>query len=350
MATFFDDFETLRRMTPRLGLMNFRPKNSQFCNYTLEAEDCHFTMGSDFIKSCQYNYWCYHNEKCLDCSYCRQCIECFECVDSVKCVRSAYLQDCEECIDCSYCYDCQSLRDCFACIGLWRKQFYIFNKAYSKDAYEKTVAKLRKKTPEQLRELFREVKRKRPHAYMHQQLNEGVCTGDYISGSNTVHHSFDLDRCTASAYLNNAINCTNCFDISFAGEPPVHSCYEIMSGMGLEQCMFCVSCWYGKNLGYCEYCFECTDCFGCSGLRGKSNYILNQPFTPEEYQKKTAEIKAQMRRDGIYGTWFPSPYSFADTLASDGPACIDHFTHKKILPNRTAEPLLRQHIQLPKTY
>ena len=42
-----------------------------------------------------------------------------------------------------YCYLCLSCQNCFGCIGLRNKQYHIFNKPYSKEAYEQKVKELR---------------------------------------------------------------------------------------------------------------------------------------------------------------------------------------------------------------
>lgn len=328
--SFFDQFEKLRLNVPRLTLMNFKAKNSPYCNYTYKCANCHYSMGSDYLEDSHYNYWCYHNTNCTDCSYCRNCDNCYECLDSKNCSASSFLQDCEDCIDAAYCFDCQSLKDCFACIGLWRKQYYIYNKSYSKEEYFKTLQKLKKKPSEELRELFREVKKNRPHVFMHENHNETRCTGDYVYHSKNCFFCFDAEYCEDSTYLNNAINCRESHDISFAGEPPVKRCYEIMSGLGIEDCMFCSTCWHGKNLSYCEYCFQCEYCFGCIGLKDRKFYILNIPYKPDEYFKKTAEIISEMKRDKIYGKWFDSSYPCEDSLLLDINACITHsYTNKK---------------------
>lgn len=312
--TFFDQFEKLRLNVPRLALMNFKEVRSPNCNYTFECTDSYYSVGSDFLKSCSYNYWGYHNVNCIDCSYCRGCEDCFECLDCKNCYNNCYLQDCENCSNCSYCFDCQSLKDCFACIGIWRKQYHIYNKPYSKEDYYKTLEKLKKKTPEQLYELFSEVKKNRPHIFMHENHNIGECNGDYIYRSKNCSMCFDAEHCRDSAYLNNTINCYDCFDISFAGEHPLKGCYEIMSGIELTDCVFCATCWHGKDLKYCEYCFRCEYCFGCVGLKNRRFYILNIAYSPDEYFKKTDEIKTWMKHDGIYGKWFTSAYPAEDSL------------------------------------
>ena len=141
---------------------------------------------------------------------------------------------------------------------------------------------------------------------MHQNRNKDQCSGDYIYNSKSCVYCFDIENCTESLYLNNAINCSDCIDMSFAGEASIKHSYEIMSGMGLSDCMFCSVCWYGKTLEYCEYCFECENCFGCIGLKNKKFYIFNMPYKPADYFKKMEEIKAEMKRSEKYGEWFPS--------------------------------------------
>ena len=313
---FLEQFEKLRFNVPRLALMNFKESNSPYGNYTFECVDSYYSIGSDYLKNSHYNYWSYHNKNCVDCSYSRDCEDCYECLDCKNCFNNTYLQDCEDCSNCSYCYDCQSLRDCFACIGIWRKQYYIFNKPYTKEKYYETLEKLKKKSPEELHALFREVKGNRPHVAMHENRNEKGCTGDYVYKSRDCQNCFDAENCGGSAYLNNTINCTESFDISFAGEPPVRRSYEIMSGMGLEDCLVCSACWHGKFLEYCEYCFECEYCFGCVGLKNRKFYILNVAYEPDEYFKKVTQIKAAMKEQGAYGRWFSSAFPLEDSLAA----------------------------------
>ncbi|MFA6520838.1 MAG: hypothetical protein WCT53_00410 [Candidatus Gracilibacteria bacterium] len=276
------------------------------------------------MKDSHYNYWSYFNIDSIDCSYCRNCEGSFECVDCKNCLDSTFLQDCEDCTRCDYCYDCQNLEDSFACIGLWRKKYHIFNKPYTEEKYIELVNKLKKKPPEELRKLFKEVKRNRPHVFMRQNRNKGECTGDYISNSKSSQYCFDTEKCSNCCYMNNAISCTDCMDISFAGEASVKDCYEIMSGMGIEHSMFCSNCWYGKSLQYCEYCFNCEYCFGCVGLKDRKFYILNRAFAPDQYFETVAEIVERMRKNGEYGKWFSSVYPPEDSKMCEENECIMH--------------------------
>lgn len=333
--SFFDAFEKLRNQTPKVALMNLAGQNSGYGNFTFQCIDSYYCIGSDFLSNSQYNYWGYHNKSCVDCTYCRYCEDCYECVDCQTCGNCGFLQDCESCENCFACYDCISLKDCFACIGLYRKQYYIYNKPYAKEEYFQKLAKLKQKLPSALRELFKDVKLLRPHIYIHQSHNRGVCTGDYIYFSSDSQFCFDVYRTHNSLYMNNAINCHECCDISFAGEASLSNCYEIMSGMGLENCGFCSQCWHGKNLEYCELCFNCEYCFGCASLKGRKFCILNTLYNPQEYFKEVEKIKREMKQDKTYGEWFRSSYPAEDSKAYDEFARIEHRLEKQTVRKKS---------------
>ena len=53
-----------------------------------------------------------------------------------------YCQNCAHCTNTLFSKDCYNCEDCFGCVGLRRKKYYIFNKPYSKEDYEKYVSAL----------------------------------------------------------------------------------------------------------------------------------------------------------------------------------------------------------------
>lgn len=342
LLSVFEEFERLRENTPRIGLMAFQNKNSVFCNYTFSCKNASYSVGCDYLENSHYQYWGYSNTDCVDCSYCTDCLSCYECLDCQQCSNSFYLQECAETHDSSYCFDCVSVRNCFACIGLFRKEFHIFNKPYAPDEYFKKVEKLRQKPANELRKLFREVKAYRPHVYMRQSRNDEKCTGDYVSLSKNSQFCFDVTRAKDSLYMTNAINCSECVDISFAGEPPLLGCYEIMSGMGLDECRFCNACWHDKFLEYCELCFHCEYCFLCVGLQNRKFYILNQAYEPPRYFAKVQELKERMKKEGSYGKWFPSAYPLEDSKACEDFMRVDFELEKRMEGLRENIPVPRR--------
>lgn len=72
--------------------------------------------------------------------------------------------------------------------------------------------------------------------------------------------------------------------------------------------MFCFGCWYSSDLAYCDSVYSSHDCFGCVTLNHPECAILNVPYSKENYFKKLDEIKAEMKADATWGTWFKSTY------------------------------------------
>ena len=68
-------------------------------------------------------------------------------------------------------------------------------------------------------------------------------------------------------------------------------CYEDVSITKSSRTHFsqnCEGCMDGMFLYDCR---GCTNCIGCTGLRNKSYYIFNQPYSKEDYQNKIEELK-----------------------------------------------------------
>lgn len=122
----------------------------------------------------------------------------------------------------------------------------------------------------------------------------------------------DLVQSIGSEYCNFAYNIKNCY-----------MCFNFGSS---EDCLYCVSCGFLKNVvdstdsAQSEACYElygssknyrvffsaytsecrdsyflyncsdCSDCFGCVNLRHKQYYIWNQPYSKEEYFEKLKEM------------------------------------------------------------
>ena len=76
-------------------------------------------------------------------------------------------------------------------------------------------------------------------------------------GSELVYESVDSQRLYRSAFMQNSENCSDCF--------------------------------FGFDLK------GCTDCIACGGLRQKRFYILNKPYSEEEYRKRPAEFRLTSR-------------------------------------------------------
>jgi hypothetical protein len=114
------------------GEMVVNSKNTSFCYAIQNCEDCryiNFIYNSQNSRDCDYALPFGTNNSYNLCSGGGT----NNSISSFLTVRSSDMYYC------AYCFNC---RDCFACVGLHEKQYCIFNKQYTKEDYEKTVAQI----------------------------------------------------------------------------------------------------------------------------------------------------------------------------------------------------------------
>lgn len=149
---------------------------------------------------------------------------------------------------------------------------------------------------------------------MHGTNNQN-CFGDYISNSKNCFMSFNSYECEDATYTQDVIRTKDSMDIMFSDGTEL--CYECFSlGLRTYNCNFCS---YVRGCADCEYgelLFSCKNCFGCVALQNKQYYILNQLYSREDYFKKVAEIKTELKEKNLYGRHLPTTYKFEDTAAA----------------------------------
>jgi len=79
---------------------------------------------------------------------------------------------------------------------------------------------------------------------------------------------------------NNSELCYDCVNIT--------SCYKTLYSVDCEGC---------NDVIFCKNCVGCNNCIGCADLKNKSYYILNKPYTKEEYLSKINEFNLSSRRN-----------------------------------------------------
>lgn len=172
--------------------------------------------------------------------------------------------------------------------------------------YETKITELKKLPQEKLFEMLEKEKRKHPHIFMQGYNNENV-TGNHISWSKNAHECFNINDAEDCLYIGNGYQIKDCMDCNYTamGSELNYFCHSAVS---LYNSNFCDVCWYSQNLEYCEYVFNSHNCFGCVSLNHASYRILNIQYKPEEYRRRVVDIKAQMKKEGIYGDFFMSNY------------------------------------------
>jgi len=83
--------------------------------------------------------------------------------------------------------------------------------------------------------------------------------------------------------------CRDVVDTSFASKCELtyesDDCYNSYKLLYSKGCHDCTTSYFLTD------CKGCTDCIGCINLRNKSNYIFNEKYSKEEYEKIKSELK-----------------------------------------------------------
>lgn len=306
---FLTEYKKLQLVTPRLSYFQLNSVNSDYCYNCDNVKNGYLLANACNDEDCMYGRDFYGCKDCNDCDHIRNCTLCFQCLNSGDCYNCDYLQDSSNCSDSRYGYFLKGCRDCVGCVGISQKQFYIFNESYSKTDYLAKIASLSEK---EIQEQFEALKKSIPRVGM-LQINCENCTGNNLFHCQNVVESFDAVESQDCGYLLEAKNMKDSWDITVLEQSEL--CYQISCAHVLNNCNFCYFCTDSSNLEYCENVIASNDCFGCISLHRKQYYILNQPYTKEEYFKKVAEIKDQLRADGLYGQMLiPPTFPRQDTV------------------------------------
>jgi len=327
---FFVQFNELFTEIPHPNLVQKNVVDSEL-SYGLDLKNCYWVGGSEGAEDSAYLF-----------SPILQARDCFDihsannvehCYDSVDIDKSSGLRFCQNCVGCSdsyLLYDCRNCTSCFGCVGLRSKNFHIFNKAYSKEEYEKEVKLLGPNTFSGLnkaKERFNELKFSIPRKYASIQKSENV-TGDDILNAKNCKYCFGAKNDTQNCkYSFRVVGAKDGQDttIAWGGAEQFYECVSITT----QRTICSYVAWGGFDIQYSYDCYDCNNIFGCVGLRNKSYCILNKQYEESEYKKLLPKVISQMEeikfKDSLgrtysYGDYFPpefSPYAYNETIAQD---------------------------------
>ena len=288
---FFEQFYELQNVVPRPhngSLSGSRSVNSDYTNCSGDNKNCYMGSGTGFSEECYYTTYTEYSYRCMDVLLCHKSQRCYECVDVEECYGLQFCQSCISCTDSFFLYDCRDCNNCIGCVGLRHKQYYIFNKPYSKAEYEKkktelfdggrgALERVRKEWNEQILATF-------PRKYYNGEKNENF-SGSAISRCVDSFFMFDAKNTKDCKYCAWMINGKDTHDYLAWGD--VELCYEAVScGYNSSNLRFCNACYMANyNLTYCDLCNNSSDLFGCVGLNGQKLCILNKQYTQQEYEE-----------------------------------------------------------------
>jgi len=291
---FQQEFQRLITSSPQLCVNSGNVQNCPYGDYMFNCNDCYLcfeTGGSDhgfYLDNCM------KTQSCTDCSFTRYSELCYECMNVEKCYNCDFCVNCHNAHHLKHCFDCVSCNNCFGSVGLRHKEYYVYNQPYTKEEYEKKIQE-----PFDIVQ-YEKLNKEHPRPNLHLVHSED-CVGDYIHSGKSCYGCFDIN------------NMENCMYYSSGNYNAVDKdCCDIDNGSGNELCYASYGLGYSYNCNFLVHSSRCRDsefgwnltncnnCFGCVYLKDKEYYILNQPYSKEEYCNKTALLREELKQTGTY--------------------------------------------------
>jgi len=327
---FFEQFLELQKAVPRASMYQTNFVSSEYCNYGKDFKECYLLFGGSHNERIYFSNQVFDSKDSMDLAFSDKIefsYSLFECQRANKLFFSQYSNDC---VDSMYLTDCRNCMSCFGCVGLINKQYYIFNKLYTKEEYIKFVKKNQGSYKQHLENTKRlnELKLSLPHRYarIYKSVNSD---GDDASELRNTHLAFSSREVENSKFLFFCrFGSKESYDVIFLGFNS-ELVYENCHAFGGNNTAFGVRNFNNQNARYNEECHECKNIFGCEGLRKKSYCVLNKEYTKEEYEVLMPQILKHMNdmpyvdkkgKTYKYGEFFPnelSPFAYNETIAQE---------------------------------
>ncbi len=330
--SFFDQFKELLYNVPLPSREIKQLVRSDYCNNAGFDKDCYLVFDVDNSERCAYCVGMRYSRDSFDSIWTSHLQSCYEVFSGDRNYESFFVNECCNCRNVWFSRDCLDCSHCFGCANLRHKEYYIFNKPYPKEEYERTLREMNIGSYASLvsvREKARAFWRSCPVRYMHGTHNSNV-VGEYLTGSKNSKYCYQGDNLDNVRYSQKLVDAKDCYDFTSWSDKSELVYESVIVGYECRNVKFSFSCWNAcRDIEYCISCRSSSNCFGCVSLKDKEYCILNKQYTKGEYESLIPKIKEQMNaryyiapngNEYRYGEFFPfdlSPLSYNESAAYD---------------------------------
>lgn len=318
----FEQIKELAKKVPRPAVdLSGENINSEYTNCAGSNKNCYLIFNGGNNENCLYSRGLAYCRDSMDLYFGTNNELCYECLNCNTCYNVQFSINAAQCSDSAFLFNCVGCKNCFGCSNLNHKEYYIFNKAYSKEEYEEFIQNNSLSNYQNIQKFLKEFSeiQKRAIHRENQNLVTENCTGNLIKNSKNCHFCFEMDDCEDCKFCDSVKYCKSSYDVFGFG---YHSeqLYETVTTGDCIKAVGCVWCSFSSEMYYCQSCNRCSDCFACFGLNDKKYCILNKQYTKEEYEKLVPKIIEHMKQTSEWGEFFPlidSPFAYNETLAQE---------------------------------
>jgi len=289
---FIEEYEKLKKKFPRPAQIANSVENCEWADHIYSSQNCYWCFDSTEISDCLYDFGGWQEKGAIDTLWNAICENCFEVADSINsnsCYFSHYM---ERCYNMYYSFNCGDCHDCFGCSQLMNKSFCIFNGQYTEEEYRNKLPELKKMSAEEAIAKAKEVENKFPKIQSYFSDNENSEYVDYVYKSRNSYYCFDATLLEDCGYVTNSNESKDTWESTFC--MGVEHCCEAVDSNECFNCFEIQDCSRCYDSAYLYHCEDTNNCFMCTNLNNAKHCILNIQYTPDEYAKKVAEIKAEI--------------------------------------------------------
>lgn len=299
LQEFLTKFAELKSDFPRLFSSSRDNENSLYTDALAYSKNAYYVFLGGWAEDCYYGEYIIKCKDCVDFMKINESELCYECTNCHQCYNSNFLLDCDNTRDSEYCYGLQSCANCFLSSNLRHKSFVFKNNQFQDEkSYNNAIINYKKETSlEQQYNDFLDLLNSSIRINLKLTKTEN-CIGNDITNSKDIYEGYDLVNAENYIYCDEGGYGRDCCDCSIVTGELNYECFGVTKdsynnnfSSALTTCVDCEFCMTGFNL---------KNCFGCCYLKGKQYYILNKPYTKEEYEKETEELKKEMKEAKLY--------------------------------------------------
>ncbi|MBI4225440.1 MAG: hypothetical protein HY617_03860 [Candidatus Sungbacteria bacterium] len=333
---FFEQFKELMYAVPWASRNISNAINSDYSNNAYYLKNCYLCFSTGYSEDAAYAIDAGYLKSTFDLTTGMRDELCYEGSFLYDCNRVFYSHNLEQCHNVWFSRDCVGCSDCFGSANLRNKQYHIFNKPYTREAYGEELKRIFDQGSYQS---FVEVKervakhwRSLPYKYMSGWHNASV-SGDFVSYGKNAKYCYNATQIEDSRYCQGVyLGATkDSYDYTLWGETSELMYEALQTGNACHNVKFSWNCWSSAHdVEYSVHCHSSPSyLFGCVGLKKKSYCIFNKQYSKEDYFALREKIIRHMHempytdaRGNIYryGEFFPSefsPFAYNETIAGD---------------------------------
>ena len=318
--SFFEQFKNLYNVVPQINLNAPMSEKSEFTNQCQWNKRCYMMFCTWDSEECYYGMWNQNCKYCMDCLYIEYSEYCYEVINAKNSYKCYFSKNIENCNSVYFSRDLINCKNCIWCVNLQNKEYFIFNKIYSKEEYFKKLDELNIFSYKQvlkLKEEFKIFEKDFPVKYYNWKKND-FFSWDYIENSKEAYQAYNCRDNEETKYCRDSRRIIKSYDL--VETLWVENSYSNEGSAFINKCIVWMKLNNCNNVNYSSHCNWSDNLFWCIWINNWSYCILNKQYKKSDYEELVQKIIKHMIETWEWWEHFPafiSPFWYNETVAME---------------------------------